>query len=129
MENMQNLESILEECGSFVEIPANPKARPMTAEEIAMEVAGRKARADRKMAEALAELESEEVGGFAEHKAILKLVMRVAAGGAVGAGALLAQSAGLMDIRLALPIGVASIAFMAFWLGAAVQYHFGGLLE
>ena len=130
MENMQNLESILEECGGFVDIPVNPKAQPMSDEEIKRLVESRKERlvASKPRAEKV-EPAPEFLAGFAEHKATLKLVSRVVAGGAVGAGALLAQSAGLMDMRLAMPIGVVALAFVAFWAGAAAQYHFGGLLE
>lgn len=124
---MENLESILEEVDGFVEIPVNPKAQPLTSEEIERMAAARKARAEARVKADLEEVESDTRNC---RKADFRFAGRALSGIAIGAGAFVAQAAGLMDPRLAIGVGGVALALAAFWTGAWLQFRFcDGLLE
>lgn len=127
MENFENIDNILSEAKGFNEIPVNPKA--LTDEGIAELDRARRERSDR--IRKVVEHEAAEPAPVdpAERKALLKFIGRAVSGVAVGAGAIVAQTAGLMDARLAIPVAAAALAFVTFWAGAWIEYKFGGLLN
>lgn len=137
MENFENIDNILSEAKGFNEIPVNPKA--LTDEGIAELDRSRRERSDR--IRKVVEPEAVEPAAVdpirlepvpvdpAERKALLKFIGRTVSGVAVGAGAIVAQTAGLMDVRLAIPVAAAALAFVTFWAGAWIEYKFGGLLD
>ena len=132
MENFENIDNILSEAKGFNEIPVNPKA--LTDEGIAELDRARRERSDR--IRKVVEHEAAEPAAVepvpvdpAERKALLKFIGRAVSGVAVGAGAIVAQTAGLMDARLAIPVAAAALAFVTFWAGAWIEHKFGGLLD
>lgn len=126
---MENIDTILAEAKDFKEYPVKPKTKPLTAEEIAELDRSRKERSAR-MAKATEPAAVEPVPADpARRKADLKFMGRVVSGVSVGAGAVVAQTAELMDARLAFAVAGVALAFVAFWAGAWIQYRFGGLLN
>lgn len=118
MENTANLDNILDEVKTYPERPTGYKARPMTEKE-RKDLEARKKETPRFMT-----LEERK-----KQKALWRICFRIGFGCGIAAGAVLAEAAGLMDVRLALPVGAAALAFTAFWVGAGAQWKFGGLID
>lgn len=132
MENNYTVDGILAEAMDFKEYPVKPKTKPLTTEEIEELDRSRRERSARmaKVAEpAAVEPVPVDPAARARRKADLKAIGRAASGVAVGAGAIVAQAAGLMDIRLTVPVAAAALAFVTFWAGAWIEHKFGGLLN
>lgn len=132
MENNYTVDGIVAEAKDFKEYPVKPKAKPLTPEEIEGLDRSRKERSAhiRKTVEPEAkEPAPVEPETLASRKADLKFLGRAITGLVVGAGSIAAQTVGLMDARLAIPVAAAALAFVTFWAGAWIEHKFGGLLD